>query len=534
MLGAALLIGLLTADAAVRADGPVADDDAGVAAPNAPVAPGPFVALKPGWVEGLLVGTTREFLGIPYATAPVGERRFLPPQPIAAWYKPRLATAFGPSCPQPASALSIQGPTAEDCLFVNVYAPQIDRHAQHAHHAVPVMVYIHGGAFMRGGSASFDGRALSEAGQVVVVTFNYRLGPLGFLSHPALDAKRWWARSGNDGMRDQQLALQFVHDNIAAFGGDPSNITVFGESAGSVSTCLHSVAPDSRALAQHFIMESGSCVGGGYGTTTKQLANERGMQLAEELCPSEPDVVGCLRQQTIETLVNWQSTRQPFGANWTPAVDRAGGLLPDTPEHLIEARSFEPGELLLGTNKSEWQLYVLLEQTSVPTNAALATLIEQQFGADAPQIETQYASSDDTQASATYVRLMTDIMFRCPTRTLARLASWNGDGVYLYSFAEGNAYHGSELDYVFARGAGAGKPEAPSTVTQLMQGYWTRFAATGDPNGAGSPDWPRYHPWHEKLMTLVDAPQPAIDPSNSDCEFWEQFVRNGGVINLGL
>jgi para-nitrobenzyl esterase len=532
MLWTALFVGLLAtgtkANAQAATEQTATEDDSGVAMPVEPVARAPFAALKQGWVEGVLVGSTREFLGIPYATAPVGALRFMPPQPIAAWFAPRTTTAFGPSCPQPSSALSIQGPTAEDCLFVNVYTPKV------VHRRTPVMVYIHGGAFMRGGSAAFDGRAISEAADVVVVTFNYRLGPLGFLSHPDLDAQRWWAGSGNDGMRDQQLALHFVHENIAAFGGDPSNITIFGESAGSVSTCLHFVAPDSRRLAQHFILESGSCVGGGYGTTTKQLANERGMQLAEELCPSATDVIGCLRDQPVDTLVNWQSTRQPFGANWTPAVDRAGGLLPDTPERLIAARGDELGELLLGTNKNEWQLYVLLEQTSITTNAELTSLIEQQFGADAAQIEAQYQSSDDTQASATYVRLMTDIMFRCPTRTLARLASWNGAAVHLYSFEQGNAYHGSELDYVFARGAGAGQPEAPAVLTQLMQGYWTSFAATGDPNGADRPNWPRYRPWREQLMTLVNAPQAAIDQSNGDCEFWERFVRDGGVINLGL
>jgi para-nitrobenzyl esterase len=484
-------------------------------------------------VQGVIVGNTREFLGIPYAAPPIGSQRFLPPQPVAAWTGTRPAIALAPSCPQPASALSLSGPSSEDCLVVNVYTPQnVDR-------LLPVMVYIHGGAFMRGGSAGFDGRALSEAGNVIVVTLNYRLGPLGFLSHPVLDAERSTIPSGNDGIRDQQLALSFIYDNIAAFGGDCENITVFGESAGSVSTCLHYVSPTSRAFAHRFILESGSCVGGGYGTTTKALADARGVQLADELCAGAPDLLECLRAQPVETLVNWQSTLQPFGANWTPAVDRAGGLLSDTPEAVLQRRWYDPGELLLGSNKNEWQLYVSLAQTPIATNDVLNTMIDQQFGADAPRVKEQYVSPDDTQASATYVRLMTDITFRCPTRTLARLATQARSGVYLYSFAQGNAFHGGELDYVFGRGAGVRAVEAPTTplpvlLTQLIQGYWTSFATTGDPNGGGRLDWPGYSSESEQLMTLADPPFQLTDASSSDCEFWEQFVQDGGVINLGF
>jgi para-nitrobenzyl esterase len=507
-----------------------ADDADSESECNAGEQAGTLVQLKPGWVQGALVGSTREFLGIPYAKPPVAELRFMPPQPVEPWAEPRDASALGASCPQPTSALSIQGPTDENCLFLNVYTPAA------VPAALPVMVFLHGGAFMRSGSASYDGRALSEAGQVVIVTLNYRLGPLGFFSHPDLDATRDSAPSGSDGIRDQQLALRFVQDNIAAFGGDPANVTLFGESAGSVSTCLHYVAPGSRGLAKRFIMESGSCVGAGYGMTSKSAADARGIRLADELCADQPDVMACLRQQPVATLVNWQSTRQPFGANWTPAVEGPGGVLPDMPEQLLaDADSCgEAQELLLGTNKNEWLLYQLLGQAPVTSVDMLTGLIDQQFGDAACQVEEQYQASDDTQANAVYLRLITDIMFRCPTRVLARIASHRRDSVYLYSFEQGLAYHGQELDYVFARTPAAGSPAPSAALTQLIQGYWTQFAKTGDPNAEGQPEWPRYHAHDDQNVTLADPPGVASGLAASDCDFWADFVRDGGVINLGL
>ena len=170
---------------------------------------------------------TRIFLGVPYGAPPVGALRFRPPQPASGWgATTRLATTFGPSCPQPAGALSAQGPQSEDCLSLNVYA------AKRAINA-PVMVFIHGGGFVTGAGNQFDGQTLAEASNVIVVTINYRLGLLGLLALPELDAERGGTPSGNDAFRDQQLALAWVRDNIRAFGGDPANVTVFGQSAGA-------------------------------------------------------------------------------------------------------------------------------------------------------------------------------------------------------------------------------------------------------------------------------------------------------------
>ncbi|HKU44412.1 MAG TPA: carboxylesterase family protein, partial [Polyangiales bacterium] len=187
----------------------------------------PTATVKQGKLQGKLVNTTREFLGIPYAKAPIGALRFAPPQAAPGWSGTRSAVAMGPSCPQPAGALAAPGPQSEDCLTLNVYAPN-------AGAKLPVMVFVHGGAFVGGGSIQYDAQRLSEQGKVIVVTFNYRLGALGLFAHPALDAVRGTAPSGNDALRDQQLALAWVKANIESFKGDPANVTLFGESAGSL------------------------------------------------------------------------------------------------------------------------------------------------------------------------------------------------------------------------------------------------------------------------------------------------------------
>jgi para-nitrobenzyl esterase len=192
-----------------------------------------IVLTRQGLLQGILTNTgTRMFLGVPYAQPPVGALRFRPPQPVMAWSGTRIADTFGPACVQPRGALSAQGPQSEDCLSLNVYA------ANRANRSAPVMVFIHGGAFVTGGSSQFDGQKLAEAGQVIVVTINYRLGALGLLSLPELDAERAGTPSGNDAFRDQQLALTWVRDNIASFGGDPANVTVFGEHGASATSAL--------------------------------------------------------------------------------------------------------------------------------------------------------------------------------------------------------------------------------------------------------------------------------------------------------
>jgi para-nitrobenzyl esterase len=489
------------------------------------------IKISTGPIQGKMMGSTRQFLGIPYAKPPTGDLRFAPPQPAAAWSAMRDATAFGPGCPQPSGTLSATGTIDEDCLSVNVYSP-----ADTGDKALPVMVFIHGGAFTTGASSQYDGTSLSETGPAVVVSLNYRLGALGFFSDASLDGTRSGKPSGSDGLRDQQLALHWVQDNIAAFGGDPKNVTVFGESAGSLSACLHMLAPSSQGLAKRFIMESGSCVGSPLGALSKDASNAIGKKLEDALCSGQSDVIACLRSKSADDLVNWGSDMGLFGAGWSATVEGDGGVLTDTPDKLLAANSKLPS-FIIGTNKNEWGLFQLLGSAKQNTVSDLEAALDTQFGDKSSLVKAQYHADSDDQANDVYIRLITDISFRCPTRSLARSAITKGASVYLYSFEHGKSFHAEELDYVFGNAnlstlLSDGTP--PASLTTNVQDYWTQFAQAGDPNGGDNPNWPPYDMDGDKNLTLDAPPATSQGLSMSDCDFWVDFVKNGGTISLGM
>jgi para-nitrobenzyl esterase len=486
-----------------------------------------LVRTELGPLHGQLEGTTREFLGIPYAKPPVGTLRFAPPLPADPWLGTFDATQFGDACPQQDPALAPQQMQSENCLTLNVYAPSA------ATQPLPVMVFIHGGAFVSGGSSQYDAKALSGT-RVVVVTLNYRLGVLGFFSHPALDATRPDAPAGSDGLRDQELALRWVHDHIAAFGGDPKNVTLFGESAGAISACLHWVSPTSSALAQRFIIESGACTSDAYAVQDKSEANALGRDLSEALCPDATDVLGCLREKSVEELVQWGVTRGQFGAGWRPTLEGPGGILPDTVEHLI-ASSAALAPIIIGTNAREWGLFQRLGAAKVNNREKLARISAATFGAKADQVARYYPARTDEDASEVYVRLVTDAAFRCPTRTLAQLASQRGASVFLYSFEQGSALHAQELDYVFGDNIMSYYYDAlpPSAaLTASVQHYWTQFALRGDPNAKGEVEWPRYRVDTDQHVVLVDAPHVGHGLAREPCAFWRDYFEKGGTMDL--
>jgi len=475
-----------------------------------------------GRVIGKPVEKTCQYLGLPYGKPPMGALRFAPPQPAGGWPGIRDASMFGPSCMQQTSVVPGGTNVSEDCLSLNIDTPE-PRPAT----KLPVMVFVHGGGYTLGGSNGYDGRLLSEKGAVVVVTINYRLGAFGFLAHPALDAERADAPSGSDGIRDQQLALRWVKDNISAFQGDPDNVTVFGESAGSGSASLLLVSPGSRDLAHRFILESGASVGSGFGTSSRETGYALSTRMASELCAGAPDVMACLRAKPAEELVSWTGGSMGlFGAPWVPVIEgRPGGVLPDTPKNLIANNDYNRGAAIIaGTNKNEWGLFELpaLGGTPITTIAQFKTNLMQQFGARAAEVETQYPVASDAEVNDVYVRLVSDVTFRCPTRLLARLTTAHGSKFYLYSFEEGAAYHGDELAYVFAMPGFFGTPPVPDLVA-VVQGYWTQFAATGDPNTSGLPAWPLYGAVSDQHLVLKNPPALGSGLSRSDCDFWDEF-----------
>ena len=510
-----------------------------------------------GALNGKRAGATCEYLGIPFGKAPTGPLRFMPPEAAPGWSTPRDATAYGPSCLQANSTLGAVGTTSEDCLSVNVFTPQATPSGP-----LPVMVFIYGGAFTSGSSSLYDGQAMSEKGPVIVVTMNYRLGALGFLALPELDSQRSGAPSGSDGIRDQQLALKWVQSNIATFHGDASNVTVFGESAGSMSTCMHLVSPGSQGLANRYIMESGACVGKAPLLNTQAQTYQISQELASSFCSgdggapdaSPSDVLACLRAADPMALMTWvPPAGDPqtginalvgnlLGPPFAPTVEGTGGVLPDLPANLIAKGMFnKDAAILAGTNKDEWGLFVDLAtspltggSSSSPLNitsaAQLNQGIEKIYGAAASQVEAQYPSTDAT-APQVFIDLVTDYAFRCPTRDLARTTMAQGTKTYyLYSYEIGKAWHSFELVPLFNVSVlGLLGATTPSKGFQSdMLGYWTQFAATGNPNAAksgGAPMWPAYDAASDQYMQLLDSPPVAnAHLSQAQCDFWDSFT----------
>ena len=458
-----------------------------------------------GGLTGKAVGATCEYLGVPYGAPPTGPLRFMPPQAASSWSTARDATAFGPSCLQATSGLGSVGTTSEDCLSLNVYTPK-----DPASKPLAVMVFIYGGAFDSGSSSLYDGQALSEKGPVVLVTMNYRLGALGFLALPELDSERTGAPSGADGIRDQQLALKWVHDNIDIFHGDPANVTVFGESAGGTSTCIHVVSPASQGLANRFIIESGLCAGGATEITTQAQAYEVGAELSASFCgggagtadsgitdggtadggtadggapgagvfeAGTADVLACLRAADPMKLVTWtpppgapsesgNALGNLLGPPFSPTVvPGTGSVLPDTMINLVMAGSFDKNATVLaGSNANEWGLFVALAtdpayggSSSSPLNittvAQYTAAIEAVYGSGASKVEAEYdapGTVTDATAAQTEIDMATDYAFRCPARAFARAMLASGaQHYYLYEYNIGPSWHSFELVPLF-------------------------------------------------------------------------------------
>ncbi len=485
---------------------------------------GALVYTGNGFIQGMLTNTgTEVFLGIPYAEPPVGAQRFRPPQPMAPWSGIRTAIEAGPSCPQPLGAFSAQGPQSEDCLSLNVYAANTGDNA-------PVMVFIHGGGFVTGAGIQFDPLRLAEAGNVIVVTINYRLGALGFLSLPELDAERPGAPSGNDALRDQQVALAWVRDNIRAFGGDPANVTVFGESAGSVSTCVQLVSPLSRTLAKHFIMESFTCDSA---TTTATLAQARATsaRVVNALCAGRSDVVACLREVPASALATVRLQTTIFDTGFVPVVNPADPLLPQSPRDMIAAGNYNrSGSIIVGSNARELGLFQLAGSAPVARSIAeLNAVIDMMFGPLAPLVKQQYTAASDAEANAVLVRLGTDLLIRCPSRAFARRTSAQGSPVYLFHFEEGDAFHAFELPYVFGTPIPLlSGPTLVEPLRQQIQSAFTSFAATGTPTPFATIEtpsignllpWPSYSAATDRHIALKADSAPGTALSKSDCDF---------------
>jgi para-nitrobenzyl esterase len=514
----------------------------GGTAPAAPDGGGPtaqstVIATKQGAVSGTLNGTTRTFLGIPFAAPPVGPLRFHAPEAPAAWTSTLAATNFGPSCPQfDITGTTYDPTTSEDCLTVNVWTPSILGSPR------PVMVWIFGGGFILGaGSQSiYDGTNLSQAGDVVVVNFNYRLGPLGFLSLPSLDAEDPASPSGNYGIEDQRAALTWVQENIAAFGGDPGNVTLFGESAGGGSTAIHMVSPASAGLFQRAIIESG------FSTIIvgeKAPAQAQGATFAETVGCADGDAAtqrACLRAVTPERAITALPLKQGVilgaGVTWGPIID--GVNLTDTVGPLIAAGKGQKVPLIVGANSDEGTLFVALAG-GVANEAAYAAALEGLLpAAQAEKVLAQYPVATYGTAAAAATHALDDVVL-CDARRTARLQEGTGAAVYYYEFTYPfpfiypnlGAFHSAELPFVW----GNEYEIFPLTTAELplsaaMQGYWTRHAAAGDPNTGAPPGalaWPPYATATDENIVLGVPLSTTTGLRKAACDFWDALGSGG-------
>ena len=433
------------------------------------------VSTSYGRMTGKDLGEVRAWLGIPYAAPPVGELRWKPPQPPRPWSGVRAMEEFGPPCMQPPREGQRLEPS-EDCLTLNIWAPKkAENH--------PVMVWIHGGAFRQGSGSlpAYSGASLARKG-LVVVTINYRLGDFGFFAHPELTREARGAATGNFGLMDQIAALEWVRKNIAAFGGDPGNVTIFGESAGAASVIVLMASPKARGLFHRAIAESG-----GLGTGRRLEDLERlGVQRAKEWGAADLKALRALPAKEILAKPRPVS----LGA-YGPVVD--GVYLPAPPAQIFEEGRQAPVPFLLGANSYEGSLMGPFKVTP----ASLAGLL----GVDRARLEALYGGDLEQTAH----EIFGDAVFVAPARYLAARMERVRKPAFLYHFSyvperrrgkTPGAPHGSEIPFVFDN-LGAGAPAALATeadrkMAELMSGYWAQFAATGDPNGAGRPHWPAY------------------------------------------
>ncbi|MED1121633.1 carboxylesterase/lipase family protein [Bacillus atrophaeus] len=461
------------------------------------------VQTRYGALKGTAQNSVHTWKGVPFAQPPTGEFRFKEPQAPKPWSGVRNAAEFGPVCPQPSDLLSMSFAGAEmpvqseDCLYLNVYAPDTPEKD------LPVMVWIHGGAFYLGAGSEplYDGSALAAAGDVIVVTLNYRLGPFGFLHLSSIDN----SYTNNLGLLDQIAALQWVKDNISAFGGNPENVTIFGESAGGMSIAALLTMPKAKGLFQKAIMESGA---------SQTMPSEKAADIAAaflETLDIEPDQSELLHSKTSEDILNAAdkirntNNENIFSLLFQPTADP--DTLPVEPEKAIAQGAAEGIPLLIGTNKDEGYLF-FTPDSEVMSQAEINQALEQFGGQEfARRAAGLYPPSLESQ-----IHMMTDLLFWRPSITYASAQS-NIAPVWMYRFdwhlgrpPLDKAIHALEIPFVFGNFESleaALQTKISEDTKQLsthIQTAWITFARTGDPNHS-TVEWPNYN--EETRKTLI-------------------------------
>lgn len=464
-----------------------------------------------GEIQGEAENGVVSFKGIPFAAPPAGDLRWKAPQPVSPWNGIRKADAFGPSPMQESFLAALMGAgtnMSEDCLYLNVWTP-----AKKADEKLPVMVWIYGGAFVSGMTSAplYDGANLARKG-VVFVSLAYRVGAFGFLAHPELSHESGQG-SGCYGLQDQVAGLQWVQRNIARFGGDPSRVTIFGESAGGISVCMLTVVPAAKGLFQRAIAESGASMApiksdseAGLMVPSLKLAEKNGEKFLSRLGVSDIKAARALSAAAI------QKGGVGLGQFW-PAAD--GSVLPGDEYQLYQAGCFHDTPVLMGFNSDEGAMFVLPGTTS----AGFEHQIRDKFGKSADSLLQVYRHATGAEAFKAAKDAFRDSTFAWPTWTWAMLRSHKSPhATYVYYFdhripsSPDGASHASEIGYVFGNleGWGGGSRPEDLALSDMMSAYWINFAATGNPNGPGLPTWPTFSP--EKMSAMVFDQTPSARP----------------------
>ncbi|NDU73866.1 carboxylesterase family protein [Actinomadura sp. DSM 109109] len=504
-------------------------------------AEGATVRTDKGLIRGAVTGDHRTFLGIPYAAPPVGRLRWRSPQPSAAWTGVRDATRPGAMCAQSGDHLG-QGSDAEDCLYLNVTTPAGVAPGKR----LPVLVWVHGGSFKDGGGGLYGARRLAVQGQAVVVTINYRLGVFGFLAHRALDRGR--NASGDFGLEDQQAALRWVRRNAAAFGGDPGNVTLAGESSGAISTCAHLTSPGSAGLFGRAIIQSAPCTAPR--TPSMALANNprpraqaerEGEALVQRLELGAEPVAGRLRQVPVKDLL--KAAADPGQPGFGPVV--GGPVLPEDPARAIAGGRFHRVPVLAGTNHDEERMHVWGLEMAKYGGAIPADAYDDEaraaFGDHAAKVMARYPLGRYASASQALATALTDAEYARHALDTYKALSRRVPA-YAYEFADAGApwfagvgkpypmgaYHAAELPYLFETGGTEPLNEVQRPLSDQMIGYWARFARTGDPNGSAAPAWKHFTaaaPYVQSLAPGEHGTGPAAFARDHDYAFWTSIDR---------
>ncbi|MFK8115660.1 MAG: carboxylesterase/lipase family protein [Rubripirellula sp.] len=463
--------------------------------------------------------TVEVFKGIPYAAPPVGELRWRPTQPPAKWSAVRVCDQFGPRSLQKRKRSG--GERSEDCLYLNVWRSQQEYAGPR-----PVMVWIHGGGFTQGSGhePSYEGIQLAKRG-VVLVTINYRLGAFGFMTHPKLSAESPHGSSGNYAVLDQIEALKWVRDNIANFGGDPDNVTIFGESAGGTSVYLLTATPLSKGLFHRAILQSPWLDP----TIFRDLkeANENG-PAAESVGKTEvgklfddeaTDELAKLRAMPAEEVLDRVKER------WPVVTD--GWVFPQDPHRIYTDGEQHDVPVIVGTNRDEGTMFaprVVFGGTIENYRAAM----DERFGENGEQVAEFYAPESKQKLREVAVQQITDIWFVQPSRQFARAMNRQGTPVWMYHFSKPvwgwmGAAHAAEIGYVFGN-LEEPKPE-DATLSNAFMDYWVQFAKTGDPNAAGIPPWPAYTIAEDQHLVMDKTISVGSGLRNDACDLLDEILQ---------